>query len=372
MKILFMKNNFKKILISILMFLGILFIVIYKFQIESVINFGNCFKSENLCIYFIDVGQGDATLIKLPDNKYVLIDCGNIDENSKRKFRNFLEDNVFKDNEKVIDYFILTHSDNDHCGSGEYVFNNFQVKNFYRPNQYLSETFDGVDDLKHRKDYNNENLVNCKDNIAYAKTIVASTKEENLSIIYNKAGLEIKNIFFNYELEFLSPLNKFYEDSNDYSPIIKLTHKGKKIIFTGDASNKVESEILIQNKDLKVDVLKTGHHGSKNSSSDRFLFATLPKYVIISCGKNNAYGHPSSQLISRLKIICDLKEDDIYRTDYLGTIFVSINADGELNISSQMSSLKCYIKVEYLICMLVVLFLLMSYSSSKKEKKYEN
>lgn len=126
----------------------------------------------------------------------------------------------------------------------------------------------------------------------------------------------------NVVLRFLGP-QKEYTDANNNSLVVQLAYGKNRFLFMGDAEEKAERDIMERQYDLECDVLKVGHHGSYTATSDEFLQASNPVYAVISCGKDNAYGHPHSEVISKLE------EDDvqIYRTDMMGTI--QAVSDGE-------------------------------------------
>lgn len=349
---------------------------IFKQKLENLINYrslniNKTIDYNSLTVHFIDVGQGDAIVVTLPDNKILLIDTGNTDNESKLKYKNFLEDEIFKNREYIVDYFILTHSDNDHCGSAEYIFENYEVKNFYRPKQFVKGNFDNFEDKVTINLVSDDNFVDYSSNKAYALGIKASYNEENLKVIYNEKGIRLENFLYEYKFEFLTPSLNSYSNENDFSPIILLTYKDKKILFTGDAEAVNEYEILNNVKAQNIDILKCGHHGSKSSSTTEFLKITMPKYAIISCGKNNGYGHPSSATISRLKVNCDLENENIFRTDLMGTITVNINKYGYLNIFTKLERLKVYIHIEYVLMILIVIYFCFSFYDFKYHTKLE-
>ncbi|MEG3071086.1 MAG: MBL fold metallo-hydrolase [Candidatus Syntrophopropionicum ammoniitolerans] len=121
----------------------------------------------------------------------------------------------------------------------------------------------------------------------------------------------------------MAPNSENYENLNDYSVVIRLTHGENSFLFTGDAEAVSENEMLEKNHALKADVLKVGHHGSDTSTTASFLKAVSPRYAVISVGGNNTYGHPSPAVVDRLSAA----QIEIYRTDQDGTIFAT--SDGE-------------------------------------------
>ena len=118
---------------------------------------------------------------------------------------------------------------------------------------------------------------------------------------------------------------KEYDDENDFSNVIYTELNGYKFMFMGDASITTEHEILNKYNLPDIDVLKVGHHGSKKSSSKEFINRIIPKYSVISVGKNNRYGHPNKEVLE------NLNNSKIYRTDIDGSIMFKIK-NNKLNI----------------------------------------
>jgi beta-lactamase superfamily II metal-dependent hydrolase len=122
---------------------------------------------------------------------------------------------------------------------------------------------------------------------------------------------------------------------NDYSIVCKLTFGNTSFLFSGDAETISENEMLSNGFDLKADVLKIGHHGSNTSTSSQFLKAVSPKYAVISVGKDNSYGHPAEEILSKLAEANVI----IYRTDEVGTIIAT--SDGNtISFDKKASTIK--------------------------------
>ena len=123
-------------------------------------------------------------------------------------------------------------------------------------------------------------------------------------------------------LEIIPSPGDDYSSLNDYSVCAYLTCGENGFFFTGDASKPEEKDLLSTGAldHVKADVLKVGHHGSRESSTDDFLYAINPKYAVISCGYDNTYGHPHSEAVARLSKFCG---NQIYRTDENGTVCIS-------------------------------------------------
>ena len=223
-------------------------------------------------VYFIDVGQGDSSLIRYK-NKNILLDTGG--KYNKELYKDLIL--FFKSiGVKKIDYLILTHGDYDHMGEAINIVNNFKV--------------DKV--IFNCGSYNNLEKELLKENISYESCV------NNIDDLY-----------------FLQ--TKIYSDENDNSNVIYLELNNYKLLFMGDASINKELDILDEYNIRDIDILKVGHHGSKTSTSKQFINMINPKYSVISVGKNN-YGHPNK------KVLDNLKESMIYRTDQDGTILFKL------------------------------------------------
>lgn len=254
----------------------------------SFCSFYSCSSPSKLEIHFIDIGQGDSTLIKY-ENKNILIDSG------PNESEEFILEYLKKENIKKIDYLIATHPHEDHIGNMDTIIDSFNVTEFLAP-KVIYESNDFKNMLKELK----------------SKKLDIKILNENSKHIY---------ISSDAYLEFLSPTKDSYENTNNFSPIIKLTHNNNKFLLTGDAE--IEAEIDILSKDIDSDVLKVAHHGSSSSSNKKFLEKVTPSISVISCGINNKFNHPHEVTLESLKSL----ESKIYRTDEDGSIV--LYSDGE-------------------------------------------
>lgn len=239
-------------------------------------------------ISYIDIGQGDSELIQV-NGKNLLIDAG--PNASRNKLMTFLG----KQNIKKFDVVIATHPDEDHIGGMGDVVKKYSIDKFIAPKKISNtRTFEYM---------------------------VKSLKKKNMKIDLPKPGSKL-DLGKNTTAEILAPNSDNYSDTNNYSVVLKITYGNRKFLFTGDAEKESEDEMISKNYDLSSDVLKVGHHGSSSSTSENFLDKVNPKIAVISCGKNNKYGHPTKKTVNRLK-----KNDiQIYRTDVDGTIV--LKSDG--------------------------------------------
>ncbi|MGO5074994.1 ComEC/Rec2 family competence protein [Clostridium sporogenes] len=282
-----MKLKKKNLIITCLLIcLSIIFTACSQ-QSSNAINTSN--KSNELKVHYIDVGQGDSILVQTKD-KNILIDSGT------RKSSDNLINYFKKQHIKKLDYVIATHPHEDHIGGMPKVIDEFEIGNFYAPKKTA--------------------------NTKIFKDMILQLKKKNLKINVAKKGISL-DLANDISLDFLAPVKDNYENTNDYSAVIKITHGNTKFLFTGDAEKTSERDILNSNVDLSSNVLKVGHHGSHSSSSKEFLDKVNPKMAIISCGKNNDYGHPHKETMKELK----KRNIEVYRTDIDGNILLT--SDGE-------------------------------------------
>ena len=241
-----------------------------------------------LTVHFIDVGQADAAVLQCEDDT-MIIDGGNVADSSR------IIAYLKKLNVTHIDYMICTHAHEDHVGGLSAPLSVMPVGAVYAP-------------------------VTESDSKAY-QTFKQKIEDTNTGIMhaenYERFSLGSASV------EILEPLTNA-DKLNNTSIIAKITHGNKSFLFTGDAEREEEQTLL--NKGfikLKSDVLKVGHHGSDTSTSYPFLREIMPQYAVVSVGKDNSYGHPTEEVLSRLRD-ADVK---VYRTDLQGDIIAV--SDGE-------------------------------------------
>jgi competence protein ComEC len=216
-------------------------------------------QTSDMEVCFLDVGQGDSILIQTGFNQQILID-GGPDDSVIGKLEGYLP---FWD--RTIDLIVLTHPDKDHLFGLNEVLKNYKVKNILWTG-VISET------------------------LLYNEWLEL-IEDEGANIYIAKEGMKIGAIEVIYPFDDLS--GRELSDINDSSIVLKM---GDDILFTGDLSTKIESLL----KDIDVDILKLGHHGSKTSTSFELLQNTSPDIAIVSAGLGNSYGHPSDEVLARL------------------------------------------------------------------------
>ena len=250
------KNAFKVIAVVFL-------IMLLLTRIVRIIN-------PTLKIYFIDVGQGDSTLIVTPKNKKILIDGG--EGKTNVLFQYLLDRRINK-----IDYIIISHFDSDHCNGLIEIIEKMRVENIVMSKQ-----------SKESGEY---------------KKILEIIKQKNIKVSSVKAEDKIiieKNLY----TKILNPAEKFeFQDLNNNAIVAKLVYKNFSMLFTGDIEKAEENLAKKYKNELKSTILKVAHHGSKTSTSEEFLKYVEPQIALIGVGENNKFGHPNQITIEKLKNI---------------------------------------------------------------------
>lgn len=231
-------------------------------------------------IDFIDVGQGDAALVQC-DNHYMLIDGGGSKKSS------LIYTYLKKRGIRHLDYIVATHADADHIGGLAGALYYASVGTAYCP-----VTTNDTKTFRNFVKYLN----------SHGKSITVPSSGENFSL-------------GNSSIAVLGPVRTGDEDNNN-SIVLRIVYGNTSFLFTGDAEEEEEKDILSLYPDLQSTVLKVGHHGSKDSTSQYFLRSVAPQYAVISVGDNNSYGHPTEEVLSRLH------DTDVitYRTDLQGDV----------------------------------------------------
>lgn len=249
--------------------------------------------STNVTIKFIDVGQGEAILIALPE-KTVLIDAG--PTGSAPKIAQVLQEL----GRNKIDYLVATHPDEDHIGGMADVISNTQIGTIYAPNK--------------------------TNNTATYRKFLTAIQNNHLQITLAEAGTIIDQTD-DYKIEVLwPPKDANFSDTNDYSIILKLTVGTKTFLFTGDAP----TSAILQANPGYIDVLKLSHHGSRTGTNEQLIRRLSPTYAVVSYAVDNSYGHPMQSVLNALH----KHSVEVWGTGANGTI--TITCDGtNIDISGE-------------------------------------
>jgi len=245
---------------------------------------GVLYAQENLKIYFLDVGQGDASVIIASSGQVAIIDSGPNESLILRYLQNL--------GISQINLLIATHAHADHITGMDKIIAQYKPKAFIAPGiPHTTRTY--------------ENMI---------------TAIEKYNISYYE-GISRKINLGSLTFTILPPAEPLIEESklNNNSTVVRLDFKDFSCLFTGDIEKKREGQLLIKSRDsLNVDILKVAHHGSSSSSSSLFVKSIKPRISIISCGEGNQYGHPHQETLTLLQNL-GIK---IYRTDLNGTILI--------------------------------------------------
>lgn len=241
-------------------------------------------EESTLTVTYLDVGQGDATLVAC-DGAYMLIDGGETSASN-------LVYSVLKDKDITrLDYIVATHAHSDHVGGLSGALNFASPGVVYCPvTSYDSKSFNNF--------------------VKYVERGGATTTAPTAGDTFPLGGATVT---------ILGPINE-YDETNDTSIVLRIDHGENSFLFTGDMERTAELDLVDGGIDLEAKVLKVGHHGSTTSSSYPFLRAVNCEYAVISCAENNTYDHPHEETLSKLSDA----DADVLRTDLEGDItFVS-------------------------------------------------
>lgn len=420
-----------KVIVSTILLALLILSFFFSEKLEDVLNMNVSFaknetsfenlKNSDYKIHYIDVGQGNSSLIELPDGKTILIDGGNTMYGET--VSSFLKER----NVDSVDYLIATHADSDHIGGLVQVLKDFEVKNIFRPFQIAgtgtnAETFEAIEQEDLKEVYEHYAQKSSRNKISrvtsnvfhefvksiYLETYTNSGVVENAKVSVFYDGLKI--VGENYILEFFAPLirdesvdlsqmtsstfgyaTKGYGvgESNDNSAVFLFKCFSDTYLFTGDASCKNgETSELKPGKFEEIDfvwsltneekvrfsnvtVYLAGHHGSSYSSSEILLELINPKFVIFSVGANNTYGHPASEVIFRIGKTKNIEPDYLLRTDENGTIsFGNVSGDNVYAVSKTTTNNEFLIswKLFAIILFLALEFVLFSIKPKNKQK----
>ena len=247
-------------------------------------------ESNMMYVDFIDVGQGNCTLVHMGDTA-ILVDSGEV--GAAQTVISYIK-NLGIDE---LDCVLVTHPHSDHMGAMTKILYEFEIKDLIMPEIP-------------------EDII--PTNSTYEKFLTAvSDNAEN--VIPAEAGMTYS--YGEMNLEILAPLHG-YDNLNDMSAVSRVSFGETSVMFMGDASTAVEKDLLNTGKDFSSDIINIGHHGSKTASSQKWLEAVNPEFAVICCGAGNEYGHPHSVVTERLDNI----GIEYYRTDLNGTVVFQSNS----------------------------------------------
>lgn len=244
-------------------------------------------QSPRLHVAFLDIGQGDAIWIQAPNGRELLIDSGP----DQSVLESIGKEKSFFDN--TIDMVLATHSDKDHIGGFPYIFDRYQIPLVIESEISSPTIIDKTFTQRIISESSNRLLVRTGERI----------------VLDPRYGIVVDILF--------PDQNTTGWETNEASVIIKITYGSTSFLLTGDSPSEVEQFLVkTYGEQLKSDVLKLGHHGSKTSSSAEFLETVQPSIAIVSAGLGNKYGHPHEEVIEKTEDV----HAQILETAQLGTI----------------------------------------------------
>jgi competence protein ComEC len=246
--------------------------------------FSVLFEKDKLTVTYLDVGQGDASVIELPDGRTMLVDTGK----TGREPASFLK----YIGRQRIDILVVSHAHPDHTGGLEYLADRFDVREIWDNGRLVLP--DGLAHIIHRS-LNRGDVI---EGPGYGISALHPYPE-----FYTSGGRE-------------------YDAANNDSLVFRMESGGRSFLFTGDVEKEAEEDILHIGKWLKSDVLKTPHHGGKTSADEAFFRAVSPEAAVISAGRDNSFGHPHQETLDALEGV------GIYRTDVDGAINIKAAEKG--------------------------------------------
>ena len=277
------------------------FLIIAVIAVVALINFHARFEEageraeeaaylgDYLSVHYIDVGQGDASLIISPSGECMLIDAG--PAASSDYLLKYLRDY----NASHLKYLIITHPHEDHYGGAADIIKNIEIDNLV-----ILGDFEDVYPY---------------DRFIYMTAHSRLSPDANILKVKVGDGFSLSD---GAHFAIVSPSAVDFDDYNESSLAIRLVYGDTSFLFTGDAEKDAEKDMIWSGYDIKSDVYKAGHHGSSTSSTEIFLCEVDPKIAVISCGKDNPYGHPHKSVLKSFKEL----GIEYYRTDEDGDVVI--------------------------------------------------
>jgi len=306
---------------------------------------GDLAFASGLDIHFIDVGQGDAAVIRFPDERIMIVDAGTNTRESRDAFSHYLRTHIFPGNTpRVVHYFVATHSHADHIGAAYYLLQNYYVEHVIRP---LAFTQNEINTGVPLSQFAITTPVMLHNTVLMQNFVRRLGESTCISGNPTLVSLPYRGRTMTYggaEVLFLSPYGHYFNALNRLSTIFTITFQGRRIMFTGDSYVACEMDMLTaittdvggglnvfgmpSNHPFRVCVLDVSHHGSTTSTSQAFINMIQPSYAIIQVGQNN-FGHPHSAIIRRL----ENADATILTTRMMGDILVRVSAIGEIEVN---------------------------------------
>ncbi|MFI3229100.1 MAG: MBL fold metallo-hydrolase [Bacillota bacterium] len=260
-------------------------------------------------VHFVDIGQGDAIVVRLPDGVDIIVDAGSGTNESSATTDDYLA-YLSAIDIGTIDYMIITHAHSDHMNMADNVLTMFDVENIYF-NDY---------DTEPTTNYYQEFLTAVDKEGA---NIERFDEDGDIYVIESAEGAEEE-----YTVTIFAPGYDRDSNTNNNSPFILVEYAGRSLLLTGDAEVEAEEwfiEYCQANKiEINIDLLKVGHHGSSTSSSQAFIEFIDPEYGVISSGAGNSYGHPTAETMATLAAYGVAT----YRTDTHGDVVFVVDSEG--------------------------------------------
>lgn len=257
---------------------------------------GTAARTGQTILAALDIGQGDSIFVLSPSRKTMLIDAGNGRSDVEDVILPYLESRGVS----RIDYLVLTHPDQDHVGGMPVLLDSIEVGSF------LDSVQPGAT------------------NRAYAETL-RKVRDKRINAVRVRTGMPAIDLGPPVSAEILGPTDPLItsgdSESNNNSVVLRLVHGSVSALLTADIEEEAEQRIIASGMNLRSDILKVAHHGSRYGTSGVLLDFARPEVALISVGAGNPYDHPHPQLLERLSE----RGIDVLRTDQLGTIEVQID-----------------------------------------------
>lgn len=259
------KSAYTKLTVCIVFVVVILFSVFNDYRNSKAIQEAVAKLDGYFSVHYIDVGQGDATLLRSPDGDFMLIDCGPTSSSD------YLTKYLWDMGVDELEYLIITHPHEDHYGGAEQIMENFPVEGLI-----LHRDFANV--------YPYDDFID-----------IANDKNTEVILVQKGDSFSFDDCS---DFEIISPEKADIRDFNQSSLSFRVVYGDTAFMFTGDSERPNERYMLSSGKPLEAQVLKAGHHGSSSSNMKSFVKAVSPEYAVVSCEKDNSYGHPHRETVS--------------------------------------------------------------------------